>query len=161
MPVSRRFFLRQESFLDPANVLVEDEGSQSSTIDVTKSVKKAQHHSSKKTVSFSTVQVRSYQVILGDHPYCSEGCPLSLGWDYEEQDKATVVSDFEARRSSERKSHYSELKTTYEERHCRLTQDAGCSEHTIRHVNRVQQRQSRAQRRAQRAEQCVFFQQDA
>mmetsp|Transcript_52326 Transcript_52326/g.61090 ORF Transcript_52326/g.61090 Transcript_52326/m.61090 type:complete len:198 (+) Transcript_52326:71-664(+) len=36
------------------------------------------------TVSFSTVQVRHYDVTLGDHPDCTYGPPISLDWTYDE-----------------------------------------------------------------------------
>mmetsp|Transcript_52327 Transcript_52327/g.61091 ORF Transcript_52327/g.61091 Transcript_52327/m.61091 type:complete len:192 (+) Transcript_52327:106-681(+) len=36
------------------------------------------------TVSFSTVQVRHYDVTLGDHPDCTDGPPISLDWTYDE-----------------------------------------------------------------------------
>ena len=44
----------------------------------------------KKSVSFGTVNIRCYEVILGDHPCCSTGCPLSLGWIYQTSSTATT-----------------------------------------------------------------------
>lgn len=38
--------------------------------------------SHKTVVSFGTCEVRAYQQVLGDHPCCSEGCPVQLGWSY-------------------------------------------------------------------------------
>lgn len=35
-----------------------------------------------KHVSFSTVEIREYAVIVGNHPCCSAGLPLSLDWKY-------------------------------------------------------------------------------
>lgn len=37
-------------------------------------------------VTFTSVQVREYSRILGDHPCCPSGPPLSLGWELERQD---------------------------------------------------------------------------
>jgi hypothetical protein len=38
----------------------------------------------KKTVSFGVVQVQEYSVILGDHPKCKGGYPMSLDWAHTE-----------------------------------------------------------------------------
>ena len=35
-------------------------------------------------VSFENVEIRRYPMILGDNPSCRCGCPVSLGWEYEE-----------------------------------------------------------------------------
>ena len=35
-----------------------------------------------KHVSFSDVQIRGYDITIGDHPDCSMGPPISLGWDF-------------------------------------------------------------------------------
>jgi hypothetical protein len=34
--------------------------------------------------------VRSYVQVLGDHPYCLTGCPIQLGWSYEEGQEEVV-----------------------------------------------------------------------
>lgn len=33
-------------------------------------------------VQFSTIEIRSYNVTIGDHPCCTVGCPITLDWDY-------------------------------------------------------------------------------
>ena len=48
----------------------------------------------KSKVQFSTVQVRDYDVTLGDHPYC-DMYPLSLDWKYTDA-FTTTTDDFEA-----------------------------------------------------------------
>ena len=37
----------------------------------------------RKCVRFGQCNVRLYSQVLGDHPCCSVGCPLELGWEYE------------------------------------------------------------------------------
>lgn len=53
-----------------------DVPARTSTSTTTSSTK--QHHK----VRFGTCQVRSYTQVLGDHPFCSSGCPIQLGWNY-------------------------------------------------------------------------------
>lgn len=36
----------------------------------------------KKSVTFGSVSVREYAIVLGDNPSVSRGAPISLGWDY-------------------------------------------------------------------------------
>jgi hypothetical protein len=43
-----------------------------------------------KYVSFDKVQVRAYVRIVGDHPDCKEGPPLSLGWLFKEEAPISV-----------------------------------------------------------------------
>ena len=38
-----------------------------------------------KHVSFSDVRIRDYDVTIGDHPDCSIGPPISLGWDFNQR----------------------------------------------------------------------------
>lgn len=55
-------------------------------------------------VTFTTIQVRQYSRILGDHPCCPSGPPLSLGWDMERQDTFSLEF-YEKEREPERKSN--------------------------------------------------------
>ena len=59
-----------------------------------------------KHVSFSNVQVRTYDLILGDNPDCS--FPLSLGWRYNEQDKLDVEA-FEHQRELKREERVKDI----------------------------------------------------
>lgn len=45
---------------------------------------------SKRNVSFSTVLVRDYGMVLGDHPGCSYGLPVQLGWEYDEYEPLDI-----------------------------------------------------------------------
>lgn len=48
---------------------------------------------SSKHVHFGNAEARVYPQILGDHPYCSQGCPLELGWSYEREEIAPVAEE--------------------------------------------------------------------
>jgi len=45
-------------------------------------------------VSFGNCEIRTYAQVLGDHPCCSEGCPIQLGWSYSSEDSITI-DDYE------------------------------------------------------------------
>jgi len=87
---------------------------------------------SKKSVSFTKIEVRNYNVVIGDHPCCTMGCPLSLGWEYSDS-KAQPLEQYEASREPRRKR--SDLVTTCEQRREILSQD-GYSNGEIRKAQR-------------------------
>ena len=53
------------------------------------------------SVSFNTVKVREYPIILGDNPSVSEGPPLSIDWHYEDVDEFEV-EEYESTRPPRR-----------------------------------------------------------
>lgn len=50
--------------------------------------------STTKRISFGNCQIRTYPQVLGDHPCCLEGCPIQLGWNYQEE-KSIKVDEYE------------------------------------------------------------------
>lgn len=48
-----------------------------------------------KKVSFSTLEIREYDVTLGDHPFCRDGLPMSLDWNYNEVSTVLDVHPYE------------------------------------------------------------------
>lgn len=51
----------------------------------------------RKSVKFSTVQIRTYNRIVGNHPDCRVGPPVSIGWDYLQHD-ALPLGEYEEER---------------------------------------------------------------
>ena len=91
-------------------------------------------------VGFASVVVREYTVTIGDHPCCTQGCPLTLDWEYQ-QGPALALEAFETSRVALRR-HRNDLRTTWEERRHILSQE--CSEGELR----------KAQRKLHRARSC-------
>lgn len=68
----------------------------------------------KKNVSFANIEIRRHNVVIGDHPCCTMGFPLALGWEHEEADVQLPLEDYEAARTPRRSRQ--QLRTTCEER---------------------------------------------
>lgn len=97
--------------------------------------------SHRKSVSFASLNVREYNTVIGDHPCCTMGCPLSLGWQYSDA-SAVPLDRYEATRSPRRSRE--QLRTTCEERRQILSEEGNYSEGELR----------KAQRKLHRARSC-------
>jgi hypothetical protein len=78
-------------------------------------------------VSFSTIEIRRYPMIIGDNPACRIGPPVSLGWGYEALPELTI-DDFERLRSKQRRTRLHHLVLNYYQRleivqHCGVTRE--------------------------------------
>ena len=127
----------------------EDEGNNSDGCDC----------SGSKKVRFGGLLVRSYSQILGDHPCCSTGIPLSLGWDYKEAPEIKV-EEYEAITSTSESLKGSELRLSWEERRARLSDMS--DEYIKRHCRQWQREQQKIcsikqQTSQQRRVQETFF----
>jgi hypothetical protein len=85
-----------------------------------------------KKVSFASIKIRSHCVVIGDHPCCTMGFPLALGWDYTDA-KSLSLDKYEASRCPRRTRR--ELRTTCEERRLVLT-----DEHSDGEIRRAQRK---------------------
>ena len=63
--------------------------------------KKAQRRRS--SVQFGSLTIRNYEVQLGDHPSCSNGAPVSIGWRYNELNPI-CIEKYEAWMKDKRRS---------------------------------------------------------
>ena len=54
------------------------------------------------SVSFSTIEIRSYERVLGDNPSCSHGPAVSIGWQYEPDPITVELDEYEYYRSDDR-----------------------------------------------------------
>lgn len=92
----------------------------------------------KRNVSFTNLEIREYTIALSDHPGCSYGPPIQLGWDY--QDRQSVeVDEYEKHRPPRRSPH--QLVLSYNVRRYLLLKRAGYSkselQHAMKEVERV------------------------
>jgi hypothetical protein len=90
-----------------------------------------------KTVTFGDLSIRSHAVILGDHPFCSAGCPLELAWDHNEE-TVVPIDEFETNRAP--RQTRASMRTTWQERREILSE---FSDRDIRFNNRKLQRSRR------------------
>jgi len=109
--------------------------------------------SSGKSVVFGDIRTRSYNLVLGDHPCCSMGCPLSLGWEYQ-QSPDVSLDEYEATRCPRRTK--TELLTTWEERRDML---ADVPDDEVKRAQRKFHRERCNQRKVQTRVCAAFFQQ--
>jgi hypothetical protein len=56
--------------------------------------KKSSNRRPRKSIGFSSVEIREYAVTVGDHPDCSKGHAVTLDWTYEEYE-AVDLDDYE------------------------------------------------------------------
>jgi hypothetical protein len=71
---------------------------------------------SKRRVSFDRIQIRNYDTVLGDNPCTFNGPPISLDWEYNEQEPV-LVHDYETcREGSRRKIHQMRMPSFYRRR---------------------------------------------
>jgi hypothetical protein len=58
----------------------------------------------RKSVKFESLHIRTFRQILGDHPCCSTGLPLTFAWRHLEE-KTLHIEDYETLRSPRRSRH--------------------------------------------------------
>ena len=80
-------------------------------------------HRKQRVVTFSSVMLRTYDIILGDHPNCKFGAPISIGWDYHECNPLSLDT-YETGRGERRKMKQLYLNSKYR---TRLLKRAGFS----------------------------------
>lgn len=127
------------------------EHDESSLISNTFSLQLRLHSPGVKSVSFGDCQIRSYPQVLGDHPYCSLGCPVELGWEHTSEEFRSI-NDFEEQRGHQRCGSREQLLLSPEERRSILALSENSDTRTLRKACRRQ-----CSRKAHRKIQREFF----
>lgn len=120
---------------------LEDEQQQQEDISLARCSNSSPKRMPKKSVSFSTVNIREHQVIVGDHPCTPDSLPLSLGWAHTEEPRIVDIDTFEIIRSSHRRCR-SEMQLTFLDRKNILKRVSGLTERDIMHEQRRAFRES-------------------
>jgi len=83
----------------------------------------------KRTVSFDTISIREYDIVIADHPGYSGGPPIGLGWDYTSED-SFEFSTYEFKRKPRRS--YCQLYLPKERRKFLLKRDCSFTDEEIK-----------------------------
>lgn len=67
----------------------------------TKERKRASSPLKQRSVKFQSLHIRTYNQVLGDHPCCTSGLPISLGWTYNDETQVPI-NDYEICRNPRR-----------------------------------------------------------
>jgi len=78
-----------------------------------------------RNVSFSSLEIKEFNVTLGNHPSASSGPPVMLDWDSELNKRVVDLDEYERGRSPRRQRR--QLKLSYRDRKCLLEQQRGFS----------------------------------
>ena len=66
-------------------------------------------------VQFENIGIRNYDMTLGDNPSCMYGPPVSIDWDYAEEQKVSL-DEYELGRGARRESNQMQMNALYRRR---------------------------------------------
>lgn len=75
---------------------------------------------SSRRVGFGQVQIREYEQVVGDHPFCNSGAPLTLGWNYSDEEVESVSEHEHRKESHHARRNHDELRLSDGQRYQRL-----------------------------------------
>lgn len=76
------------------------------------------------SVTFGTIQVRSYPTVISDNPSVMEGAPIGLGWEYKSDASELTVEQYE---ETKEPSHHGDALVLSPEQRYELLSNAGFS----------------------------------
>jgi hypothetical protein len=86
-----------------------------------------------RSVEFGSIEIRQHGLVLGDHPDCSYGPPVQLGWDCLER-TVQHIEDYEFSRGPRRRKN--NLAINYYERKSLLKNNAGLTDEEIKQATK-------------------------
>ncbi len=97
-------------------------------------------------VKFDMIQVRDYNITLGDNPSCSYGPPVSLDWEYDERDPISLESFEDVKSKIPRRKAY-QMHMISRQRSDLLRNEAGFTddeiEKVVEEMRKIQKERSR------------------
>jgi hypothetical protein len=79
---------KDESYIEPEN-----------TASIRSNEEEMNSITESKSVQFSALQIRTFPMILGDHPCCKTGLPVSLDWDHTKEE-VVPIEEYESNREA-------------------------------------------------------------
>jgi hypothetical protein len=83
----------------------------------------------KKRVSWDRIYKREYALVVGDHPFCQDGLPVSLDWQF--NDACSDILEQAIKVSERKQSYIFPRRLSYEERRERLNSVSGLTAEQI------------------------------
>lgn len=122
-------------------------------------VEKENNNSNNKSVRFSIVEIRDYNLCLGDNPSVSRGVPISLDWDYDTE-HSHEFEEYESDRIVDRRTAPNEMKRPSLQR-VQLLKGLGYSRNEINEqakcIHRIQEQRLNTRRKVERNEHIQLF----
>mmetsp|Transcript_60813 Transcript_60813/g.170443 ORF Transcript_60813/g.170443 Transcript_60813/m.170443 type:complete len:208 (+) Transcript_60813:88-711(+) len=89
--------------------------------------------SRKKSVSWDRIHTREFALVVGDHPLCQDGLPVSLDWQHVDlSEPAPKIAGQEAPVSERKQSYTFPKRLSYQERRQRLYQVSGLTDDQVK-----------------------------
>lgn len=94
------------------------------------SMKRPLHN--KKRVSWDCIQTREFALVVGDHPFCQDGLPVSLDWQHADDTRPILRIACQQSLSERKQSYVFPRRLSYEERRQRLRNVSGFTDDQLK-----------------------------
>lgn len=122
---------RHEEGMPTLDSLSESEESDSSS-SIPKQTAPFQRPCEKKRVSWDRIHTREFSLVVGDHPFCQDGLPVSLGWHHADNPEPCRKITCTESLSERRTSYNFPKRMSYEERKRRICSVSGLTDDEVK-----------------------------
>lgn len=92
----------------------------------------SQSSHAKKRVSWDRIHTREFALVVGDHPLCQDGLPVSLDWQHTDNPEPAQMISCQAPLSERRTSYIFPRRLSYDERRKRLRSVSGLTDDQVK-----------------------------